>query len=113
MKCIAITIALMFAPSCPTLAAPEGDLSYHYQGHVLSAKDQNLMLMVGSESIEFIVAPEAQVRIDGVAGSLEQLRPGFLASVEANRLGNRLVAQRIDAKSAMIASHSQATQPDL
>jgi hypothetical protein len=71
-----------------------------YQGRVSKAKAGELVVIVGTEEFTFVVPRSARIRVDGRSGSLEAIRQGATAVVEAERFGDVRIARRIDARRA-------------
>lgn len=80
-----------------------------FQGLVVSAGAGQMVLMVGTEQLMFVVTDETKITLEKRDADLEDLEKGQMAWVTANRLGDEFLALVIDAKKAVIGS----SQPEV
>ena len=74
----------------------------NYHGRVLRVKPGELAVTVGTEEFEFVVTARTRIEVEGKPARLEALRKGFVAVVEAERLGDVHIARRIVARKPRI-----------
>ncbi len=77
-----------------------------FQGLIVSAGAGQAVVMVGSESLMFVITDETKITLNKSAAKLEDLQKGQMASVMARRVGDQFLALTIDAKKAVIGSRA-------
>jgi hypothetical protein len=84
--------ALFFA--LPAIA----DESFEYQGVVLGAGEEQIVLKMGTEDFRFLVSADTKITLDGASAKLEQIEEGFLATIKGERQGDEFIARQVSAK---------------
>jgi hypothetical protein len=83
----------------------------NYHGRVSKARAGELVVVMGTEEVAFVVPAGARIRVDGRPGSLEAISKGSTATVVADRFGDVWIARRIDVRLAPKKDPSPSVPP--
>jgi hypothetical protein len=68
-----------------------------FEGKVVAAQEKHMTLDHKEAQQVFVINPETKITLDGVAATWGDLKPGYAATVTAEKEGDQFVAKAIEA----------------
>jgi hypothetical protein len=95
------TVGLLLLACCVGRTEdPPKDEPKEYEGMVMSAGDEKLVIKVGEEEFTFNVTEETSIKFEGEDAKLDDVKEGHFAKVAATNKDDKLTASAIDARMA-------------
>jgi len=95
------TLSLLLLACCVARTEdPPKDEPKQYEGMVMSAGDETIVIKVGEEEFNFKVTEETSIKFEGEDAKLEDIKEGHFAKISATSKDEKLTAKAIDARMA-------------
>jgi hypothetical protein len=100
-RCTFLVAVLLLLACCIGRSedAPK-DEPKEYEGMVMSAGDEKLVIKIGEEEFTFDVTEDTSIRFEGEDSELQDIKEGHFAKVTATSRDDKLSAKAIDARMA-------------